>query len=287
MKTKRWSNEHLFRRYLSSQAGLSKRTIVEYIRVIRRFRQLGFHTTETTSKFLDKCTPYTWRARYAAIKQFEAWRVTRGSKRFAFGFRSPRRIRNAPKSLTTVQISTMLSFKGAQSERNRAVLAFAYSTGARRSEIANLKVSDLSKVTSEARIFGKGGSWRLVPIAGFAWPYIDAWVKVRYDHPMAGYHPDLLFCLGQSMVYTILKDMAAQAGIDGFHPHIIRASFATHLMNGGADIRTIQSLLGHSSLSTTEVYLSSSQPYRREVYEKCFPKMNGGVDDRQDKSLLS
>ncbi len=166
--------------------------------------------------------------------------------------------------------------------RNKAIIEIMYGCGLRVSEVTSLKISNIYIKDEFIRIFGKGDKERLVPISPSTiktlYLYIDGERKSQNISPK---HTDTLFinrrgsCLSRQMIFLIIKDLAEKAGIKkNIGPHTIRHSFATHLLEGGADLRAVQQMLGHSSISTTEIYTHISDQYLREVISLFHPRYN-------------
>ena len=166
--------------------------------------------------------------------------------------------------------------------RNKAIIEIMYGCGLRVSEVTSLKISNIYVEDEFIRIFGKGDKERLIPISQSIIKtlnlYIDGERKFQNINPK---HTDTLFInrrgsgLSRQMVFLIIKDLAEKAGIKkNIGPHTIRHSFATHLLEGGADLRAVQQMLGHSSISTTEIYTHVSDQYLREVITLFHPRYN-------------
>jgi integrase/recombinase XerD len=166
--------------------------------------------------------------------------------------------------------------------RNKAIIEIMYGCGLRVSEVTSLKISNIYFEDEFIRIFGKGDKERLIPISQSIIKtlnlYIDGERKFQNINPK---HTDTLFInrrgsgLSRQMVFLIIKDLAEKAGIKkNIGPHTIRHSFATHLLEGGADLRAVQQMLGHSSISTTEIYTHISDQYLREIISIFHPRFN-------------
>lgn len=164
--------------------------------------------------------------------------------------------------------------------RDRALLEFLYGTGARISEALSLDLDDLDTVSRAVRIVGKGGRERVVPIGSYALRAIDAYlVRARPLLASKGHGVARLFLnsrggsLSRQSAWAILRTCAERAGLEGeLSPHSLRHSFATHLLDGGADVRVVQELLGHASVTTTQVYTLVTVDHLREVYATSHPR---------------
>ncbi len=163
--------------------------------------------------------------------------------------------------------------------RNKAILETLYSCGLRVSELVNLKISQLFLDVGFIRVIGKGDKERLVPIGKTAIHFIRVYLKdIRVHIAVKAGHEDTVFLnkrgagLTRVMVFLILKDLVKKAGIKkSISPHSLRHSFATHLVEGGADLRAVQEMLGHASITTTEIYTHLDREYLRKTLESYHP----------------
>jgi integrase/recombinase XerD len=163
--------------------------------------------------------------------------------------------------------------------RNKAILEIMYSCGLRVSEVVNLRVSQLYFETGFIRVIGKGDKERLVPIGKSAVKYIKIYMKdIRIHIPVKKGNEDILFLnkrgtkLSRIMIFLIIKDLVKKAGIKKtVSPHTFRHSFATHLVEGGADLRAVQEMLGHESITTTEIYTHLDREFLRKTLENFHP----------------
>ncbi|MBL7917461.1 MAG: tyrosine recombinase, partial [Bacteroidia bacterium] len=159
-----------------------------------------------------------------------------------------------------------------EGERNLSILETLYGCGLRVSELVNLKISNLRLKEGYIKVSGKGSKERLVPIGNQATKYINHYLsKIRPTIPVKKSAEDVLYLnrrgnkLSRVMVFYIIKDLAEKAGIKKkLSPHTMRHSFATHLVEGGADLRAVQEMLGHESITTTEIYTHLDKHYLRE-----------------------
>ena len=198
---------------------------------------------------------------------------------------SPSIGRHIPDVLTYEEICSMIEnidLSMPFGHRNKAILEVMYGCGLRVSEVISLKISNIYPNDEFIRVFGKGNKERLIPISQSIiktlYLYIDGERKTQDINPK---HTDTLFInrrgagLSRQMIFLIIKDLAEKAGIKkNIGPHTIRHSFATHLLEGGADLRAVQQMLGHSSISTTEIYTHISDQYLREVISLFHPRYN-------------
>lgn len=158
-----------------------------------------------------------------------------------------------------------------EGHRNRAILETLYSCGLRVSELCNLKISNLHFPQGYIKVEGKGSKQRLVPISARAIREIENWFAVRRHWSIKPGHEDFVFLarrgngIGRIMVFHLIKELAEQIGLKkSISPHTFRHSFATHLLEGGANLRAIQSMLGHETITATEIYLHIDRKRLRE-----------------------
>ncbi len=179
------------------------------------------------------------------------------------------------------QLFTGIDHSTPEGLRNRAILETMYSCGLRVSELTDLKISNLYLDVEFIRVVGKGNKERLIPIGNEAIKHIKFYIQyVRNQLPVIKKgEEDCLFLnrrgsrLSRVMVFYIIKDATQKAGIQkDIHPHTLRHSFATHLVEGGADLRAVQEMLGHSSITTTEIYTHLDKKFLRETLEKYHPR---------------
>ena len=198
--------------------------------------------------------------------------------------RPPQVGRRLPKALSVEEVARLLDAASAGDDavgvRDRALLEVLYGTGARISEAVGLSVDDVDLAGASARLFGKGRKERVVPLGGYAVEAIDAYlVRARPSLASSGPGTPSLFLntrgrpLSRQSAWAIIQNAAERAKLSvHVSPHTLRHSFATHLLQGGADIRVVQELLGHSSLSTTQIYTMVSRDTVREVYSLAHPR---------------
>ena len=201
----------------------------------------------------------------------------------------PRRL---PKAITIDEVERLLEAAGSTGDpdpralRDRALLEFLYSTGARISEVTGLDVDDLDHLAADpaVKLSGKGGKQRYVPVGSYAVAALDAYL-VRGRPALAGAagrksSPAVFLNarggrLTRQGAWGVLREAAVRSGKSDVSPHTLRHSFATHLLDGGADIRVVQELLGHASVTTTQVYTLVTVDKLREVYAAAHPRAMG------------
>lgn len=188
----------------------------------------------------------------------------------------PKFQRNLPNFLTIEEVDSLLDIKlnTPFDYRNKAMLELMYSSGLRVSELVNLKLSNINLDEGYVRCFGKGKKERIVPIGEIAKEYLAKYLYEYRNSMLKGYYTDNLFLNnhGKNMTrqgfFIIIKKIAKEKEINkNITPHTLRHSFATHLLNNGADLRTIQEMLGHSSISTTQIYTNVSTDIIKENYK--------------------
>jgi len=201
-------------------------------------------------------------------------------------FKPPKSGRRLPKALTVEEITALIDATGVGDDpvsiRNRAIIEVLYATGARISEVVALDLSDVTKLAGQdvlsIKLAGKGGKERIVPVGRYAQSAIDQYV-VRVRPINVARNERALFLnsrgtrLTRQSMWKVVAESAQRAGIEqSVSPHAIRHSFATHLLDGGADIRVVQELLGHSSVTTTQIYTLVTIDKLRENYAASHPR---------------
>ena len=195
---------------------------------------------------------------------------------------SPKLKRALPDVLSFEEIELIISkldLSKPEGGRNKAMLETLYSCGLRVSELVNLRISSLFLDVGFIKVIGKGDKERLVPIGGDAIKYINIYRNdIRVHINISAGNDDILFLnrrgakLSRVMIFLIIKDLAKQAGINKtISPHTFRHSFATHLVEGGADLRAVQEMLGHESITTTEIYTHLDREYLRNTLHQFHP----------------
>lgn len=198
---------------------------------------------------------------------------------------SPGLGRKLPVVLSVSEMDKLISeidLSHPQGERNRTIIEVLYACGLRVSELINLKISDLYFDEGFIRVTGKGNKQRLVPIGSNTQKYINIYRnEIRKHQKIDKKSQDILFVnrngekLTRAMIFTIVKDLTAKAGLKkNVSPHTFRHSFATHLLKNGADLRAIQQMLGHESITTTEIYTHIDRKHLAEIIQKFHPRRN-------------
>ncbi|WP_427875079.1 site-specific tyrosine recombinase XerD [Flavobacterium sp. MMS24-S5] len=196
---------------------------------------------------------------------------------------APKTGRKLPDTLSLQEIDALIGnidLSTNEGERNRAMLETLYGCGLRVSELISLKISDLFFDEGFIKITGKGNKERFVPIGSLTQKYIDIYRNaIRCNLNIKKGAEDTLFLnrrgnqLTRAMVFTIIKDLAQKMGLKkNISPHTLRHSFATHLLENGADLRSIQLMLGHESITTTEIYVHLDRSFLKEVMHSFHPR---------------
>lgn len=296
--------------HLTIERGVAANTLSSYRRDLLRYSkhlsERGIHDLASVgendvSEFLvalRRGDPDTGAAALSAVSAARALIAVRGLHRFAAAeglaeldvaraVRPPTPGRRLPKSLTIDQVLALLEGAGGESPadgpltlRNRALLELLYSTGARISEAVGLDVDDVDTQARSVLLRGKGGKQRLVPIGRPAVAALDGYlVRGRSELARRGRGTPAIFLnvrggrLSRQSAWQVLQDAAERAGItSGVSPHMLRHSFATHLLEGGADVRVVQELLGHASVTTTQIYTMVTVHALREVWAEAHPR---------------
>ncbi|WP_338199145.1 site-specific tyrosine recombinase XerD [Lactobacillus rizhaonensis] len=223
----------------------------------------------------------------SSLRKFYQWLVRQNIQKLnpMLEIDSPKKRRPLPVALTTVEVTDLLKqpdIKKKLGLRDRALLETLYATGIRVSELINLKFTDLHEELKLVKVFGKGSKERLIPISKVALSWIDSY-KEKVRDPLilkVGKNTDFIFLnsrggsLTRQAVWQIIKHYCKLAGIQkNVTPHTLRHTFATHLLENGADLRVVQEILGHSDISTTQIYTNLSQKHIIQVYEKTHPRI--------------
>lgn len=199
---------------------------------------------------------------------------------------APKLGRKLPDTLSFVEIEMLLNaidMSTSEGARNRAILEVLYSSGLRVSELVDLRLNNIYRESGFLRVTGKGNKERLVPIGKDALKYTDIYIeevrgKAPHKTPSPGFESFVFLNrngrkLTRVMVFTITRKLAQQTGLKKkISPHTFRHSFATHLIEGGADLRAVQEMLGHESITTTEIYTHLDRDYLRQIIQEFHPR---------------
>jgi len=288
-----------FKAWLQLEKSVSANTVEAYLRDIGHFTSflleegLKLNPGEIELNHLEKFLIYYHKLGMTAssqarmvsgIRSFFKYASIEGicSKDPSVLLESPKLKRKLPDVLTVEEIEAIISaidLSKPEGERNRAIIETMYSCGLRVSELVNLKLSQLHFDVGFVRVIGKGDKERLVPIGSVAMKYIDQYIHhIRNKMNIVRGEEDILFLnrrgkrLTRLMIFLFLKELAQKAGISkNISPHTFRHSFATHLVEGGADLRAVQEMLGHESITTTEIYTHLDREFLRSTLQQFHP----------------
>jgi integrase/recombinase XerD len=291
--------------HLAVERGLAPNTLASYRRDLRRYAEHltslgrdepGLVTEADVTGFLvwlrtgdDEHPPLSSTSAGRAVV------AVRGLHRFALregaveadvaaGVRPPSPPKRLPKALGVAEVEAILEAAGAPGTslalRDRALLELLYGTGARISEAVGLDLDDLDLEAATVRLSGKGGKQRVVPVGSYARDAVSAYlVRARTELVAAGRGTPAVFLnarggrLSRQSAWAVLARAAERAGVrSAVSPHTLRHSYATHLLDGGADVRVVQELLGHASVTTTQIYTLVTVDKLREVYATAHPR---------------
>ena len=291
----------LFKGYLRLERSMSDHSVEAYLRDVEKLEQYlmsvgkeQLRPQDITLEELQGCVQ--WIAKLGMTATSQA-RTISGLKAF-YKFllleemaqedptqllEAPKVLRKLPDVLTFEEIEKMIaqiSLDTAEGHRNKAILETMYSCGLRVSEVIGLQITQLHMDVGFIRVIGKGNKERMVPIGKDAMRQIDIYRRnVRIALPVKYGEEDTLFlnrrggALSRVMIFLVIKELAQKAGIQkNVSPHTFRHSFATHLVEGGADLRAVQETLGHESITTTEIYTHLDREYLRDTLLRFHPR---------------
>ncbi len=286
-----------FTYYLKLERGVADNTLVNYLYDLEKFQQfLGaevgiLHAQENDIRnfiyfLVDFLAPSTQARILSSLNHFYNFLILQNliqNNPVTF-IELPRQTRKLPVVLSVEEIDllqSLIDFKKNEGVRNDAIIEIMYSCGLRVSEVISLKLSDLYFSEGFIKVLGKGSKQRFVPIATSAIKKINTYINENRSCLKKIKDEDILFLnrrgaqLTRAMIFTILKDLTKIAGLTkNVSPHTLRHSFATHLLQNGADLRSIQLMLGHESITTTEVYLHLDKQKLKQEVEKYHPWNN-------------
>lgn len=286
--------------YLKLERSLSNNSIEAYLndvnKLVRYLEISGLQTTLPYVKLPELRQFISWLNKLGIQASTQA-RIISGIKAFYFYLlqeeiitidptillQAPKQTRKLPDTLHINEVNSLIEAIDAskpEGMRSKAILEVLYGSGLRVTELVELKISNLFPQTEFIRVIGKGNKERLVPINPTALKYIEIYLKeVRAHLNIKKGHEDFIFLnrfgskLSRISVFTLIKDLAATAGIKkNISPHTLRHSFATHLIEGGADLRAVQEMLGHVSITTTEIYTHLDRDFLRSVINQFHPR---------------
>ncbi len=288
-----------FKSYLQLEKSLSGNSTDAYLHDIEKLtdylQEAGAHKSPADISLKDLQSFVHWVADLGAMPTSQA-RIISGIRAFyrfclledivkedpALLLESPKTKRALPDVLSFAEIEKIIAqidLSKPEGGRNKAIVETMYSCGLRVSEVVNLKISQLYLDVNFIRVIGKGDKERLVPIGSAAIKYLKIYLaEIRNHITVKPGSEDIVFLnrrgsrLSRVMIFLIIKDLVAKAGIDKtVSPHTFRHSFATHLIEGGANLRAVQEMLGHESITTTEIYTHLDREFLRKTLEQFHP----------------
>jgi len=296
-----WEQEiQSFGNFLKLERGMSPHSHAAYLGDVEKFSQFisksifaqipleeleETHILAYFKELMDLGIEASTQSRYlSALRSFFQFLVfdDKIKKDPTFHLKTPQKVRKLPDTLSFEEICLLLDqndMSKAEGVRNRAILELLYGAGMRVSELVNVRLSDIYEDISCIKVKGKGDKERLVPVGDDAFYYLNLYKEsVRSKVPVKKEALNMLFVnrrggqLSRVMVFYIIKDLAEKAGIHkSISPHTFRHSFATHLIEGGADLRAVQEMLGHESILTTEIYTHLDREYLGQIIRDFHP----------------
>jgi integrase/recombinase XerD len=288
-----------FKAYLQLEKSLSGNSVEAYVHDIEKFTQflvtnkieknpneIELHHLEDFLKWINELgmTPSSQARIISGLKGFYKFCIQEqiSAANPTALLESPKLPKHLPDTLSLEEIEKIINaidLSTPEGARNKAIIETLYSCGLRVSELVNLKLSCLYFEVGYVRVIGKGDKERLVPIGSSAIKYIKIYIEnVRVHLTVKPGFEDIVFLnrrgrkLTRVMIFTIIKELARKAAIaKNISPHTFRHSFATHLVEGGADLRAVQEMLGHESITTTEIYTHLDREYLRETLQQFHP----------------
>ncbi|GIU27654.1 tyrosine recombinase XerC [Shewanella sp. MBTL60-007] len=286
----RWLND--FERYLRTERQVSAYTVRNYLFELQRIEKLFGETDtwlslqhESLQAMLAKLhrkglSPRSLSLTLSALKQFYEFLLREQQIKVnpAISLTAPKQGKPLPKNMDVDSVSHLLDIDGDDplSLRDKAIMELFYSSGLRLAELAALNVADIQFSQAQVKVLGKGSKERIVPIGKLALTAINQWLDIKRDIYC---EDDALFVTakGKRLAHRSIQARLAKWGQDQalgikVHPHKLRHSFATHMLESSADLRAVQELLGHANLSTTQVYTSLDFQHLAKVYDGAHPR---------------
>jgi len=288
-----------FLEYLEVERGVSDNTLAAYqtdlnqfhtfLKEERNFRRWANVKREDIVAFLlfmkeRKYAPATITRRISASRSFFAFLIQEGklTRDPSEGVELPSVPRHLPRVLSTEEVDDLLELPGRSNTpialRDRAMLELAYAAGLRVSELVNLKMGSFNLTSGEVRCLGKGKKERVIPLSATAVQALQEYLEVGRPHLARSAQEEYLFLnrRGRPMTrqgfWLMLKKYAEELGLDEITPHTLRHTFATHALRRKADLRSVQELLGHASIATTQIYTHLATEQLHEAYDEAHPR---------------
>jgi integrase/recombinase XerC len=264
------------------------RDIAALCRFLEKERLAGWHEVDAyhIRAFASWChrrglAPRSIQRRMSALRGFFKYLLREGlvESNPASDVPSPKLPKRLPKTLDVDEIARLLEIDGDSplALRDRAIMELFYSSGLRLAELTSLRVTDLDLADGTVRVTGKGNKTRILPVGAKARDALAAWLHVRGEMP--GREEEALFlsrrgrALSPRSVQSRLRDWSRKIGLNaGVSPHLLRHSFATHLLESSGDLRGVQELLGHADISTTQIYTHLDFQHLARIYDKSHPR---------------
>ena len=289
-----------FKSYLKLERSLSGNSVDAYLsdidKLIQYFQSLNEEPKLTDSTIIDLKSFISW-LNVLGMQASTQARIISGLKAF-FAYlmledvisndptallEAPKLIRKLPDTLNIYEINELIATIDAskpEGMRNKAIMEVLYGCGLRVTELTELRISNVFTQIEFIKVIGKGNKERLVPIGSVALKLLDIYInEVRVHANIKKGHEDFIFLnrfgakLSRISIFNLIKSLAISTGLKKtISPHTLRHSFATHLIEGGADLRAVQEMLGHSSITTTEIYTHIDRDYLREVITQFHPR---------------
>jgi len=282
-----------FKNYLLLEKKYSKNTISSYARDLEKYKNyfsnkkvLKNITNKDIKEYIkylnNKENPRSIARNISCLKSFYKFLLIENyiNKNPLENITSPKLKKSLPKVLTEEEVDKLLNIKliDNYSYRNKAMLELMYSSGLRVTELITLKITDIDFDMALVRIFGKGSKERVIPLGEYAIAALEEYVKYHRGNMLKNKTTNYLFLssrgdkMTRQAFFKILKKLAQEQGVKTeFSPHTLRHSFATHLLKHGADLRSIQELLGHSDVSSTQIYTHITNEKLKENYKDFHP----------------
>ena len=284
-----------FLHYLETARQLSPHTLSNYRRDLEKFAAYCRHNNIATPSSVHSADVRQWVAQLhrgglagpslqralSALRSFYKYRNRQGEKNNpAISIQAPKSAKKLPKALDADNMQQLLTIAGDDwlSTRDRAILELFYSSGLRLSELVNLNLADIDLPQALITVTGKGKKTRTLPVGSFAIKALNNWLAVRTDvetTETAVFLTKQGRRLSQRAIQLRLKKYSVQQGVNqSVHPHMLRHSFASHMLESSGDLRAVQELLGHANISTTQVYTHLDFQHLAKVYDKAHPRAN-------------
>jgi integrase/recombinase XerD len=287
-----------FLTYIQVEKGLSRNTLESYARDLIRLKvwsqERGKQLESLERKDLREWIAAMSREGLAPSSVSRAVSAARGLFRFMMldghikkhpteDLRTPQKVSHLPRFLSEDEMENLLSAPDTKTDlglRDRTILEVMYAAGLRVSELCSLRTSDLDLDSSVLTCFGKGSKQRRIPIGKSAVEWLQKYLSVRKRLGNEA-RAELFFGpkgkpLTRQVAWSVIKTHAAKAGVPDISPHVLRHTFGTHLMQHGADSRSVQAMLGHADISTTEIYTHITDLHMRKAYDRFHPRARAG-----------